>query len=342
MPTIKEIAELAGVSRGTVDRVLNHRGAVKSATAQKILQIADTLGYSPNLAGKSLAVKKKQLKFGYILFSSTQSNPFFVDVVQGIEDGISMLREFGALVELRYTTVDNPTHQVELIDELVAEGINGLVITPINHPDVQARLARLTANGIPVITTNTDIPNCGRIAYVGSNYHKSGETAAGLMNLICGQTAQVGIIMGSPMVLCHSERVNGFMQRAHRMYPGIQVVDTIINNDDDFESFIVTTKMLRQHPEITALYFAAAGVQGACRAVQEEGLAGKLKILCYDATSPVRQLMKDGVIVAAITQQPFTQGKKPLELLLDYVGLDKRPTKEYYYTKIEIKIRENI
>jgi LacI family transcriptional regulator len=342
MATIKEIAQLAGVSRGTVDRVLNHRGAVNPHTAKKVLQIADTLRYSPNITGKTLALTKKNLKFGYILFSSTESNPFFIDVVRGIEEGTAMLQEYGATVELRYTTVDNPAHQVELINELVDAGVNGLAITPINHPDVQTRLVQLSAQGFPIVTTNSDIPGCGRIAYVGSNYYKSGETAAGLMNLICSEHARVGIVIGSPMVLCHAERVNGFTRQVRHKYPGIQIVDTVINNDDDFESFIVTTKILREHPEITALYLAAAGVQGACRAVQEEGLAGKTKVLCFDATEQIRHLMKIGVIVASITQQPSTQGRKPLEILLDYVGLGKSPSKEYNYTNIEIKIRENI
>ena len=198
MPTIKEIARMAGVSRGTVDRVLNNRGAVKPETAKKVRDIANAVQYSPNLAGKTLAVKKKQLKFGFILFSSTASNPFFLDLVRGIEDRRAMLQEYGASVEIRYATIDNPAKQVQLIDELLEEGIDGLAIAPINHPVVAARLKALTQTGFPVVTTNSDIPDCGRIAYVGSNYYKSRETVAGLMHLVCGESANLGGIMVSP------------------------------------------------------------------------------------------------------------------------------------------------
>ena len=62
MATIKEIAELAGVSRGTVDRVLNNRGSVSAKTAEKILEIAKALDYKPNKAGLTLAAPKKRLK----------------------------------------------------------------------------------------------------------------------------------------------------------------------------------------------------------------------------------------------------------------------------------------
>ena len=67
MATIKEIAELAGVSRGTVDRVLNHRGFVNADTEKKVLEIAGLLNYQPNKAGMALAAQKKKYVIGLIL-----------------------------------------------------------------------------------------------------------------------------------------------------------------------------------------------------------------------------------------------------------------------------------
>ncbi len=69
MATIKEIAELAGVSRRTVDRVINHRGSVKPDTEEKIRKIIEELSYTPNAAGRSLAAHKKKLR---LLFCSTK------------------------------------------------------------------------------------------------------------------------------------------------------------------------------------------------------------------------------------------------------------------------------
>ena len=62
MATIKDIADLAGVSRGTVDRVLNNRGAVNSQTAEKIMEIVRALDYRPNKAGTALAAQKKKYR----------------------------------------------------------------------------------------------------------------------------------------------------------------------------------------------------------------------------------------------------------------------------------------
>jgi LacI family transcriptional regulator len=342
MPTINEIAQLSGVSRGTVDRVINNRGLVDPIKAKRILEIAKALNYTPNLAGKSLSVKKKQLKFGYVLFGNTSSNPFLIDVEDGIKSCASELSEYGVNVFIRFCDTEDPSSQVKCIDELMEIGINGLVITPIYHPMVIECIKKLTDSGLPVITVASDSPDCGRLAYVGSDYFKSGETAAGIMNLICAGSANVGVVTGSPMVLCHSERVAGFTARIEEEYTGIKIVATDVNHDDDIQSYAVTKCLLENNPDVDAIFLTAAGVVGACRAIKELGLEGKLKVVCYDVTIASRELIKSGAINASITQEPFEQGAKPLDLLFNLVGLGKKPEQEYYYTDLSIVIKENL
>ena len=80
--TIKEIAKLCGVSRGTVDRVLNKRGKVKLETQEMILRVIEEHGYTKNIAGRALTVKCMQPVIGVILCS--EGNPFFDDVIAGL------------------------------------------------------------------------------------------------------------------------------------------------------------------------------------------------------------------------------------------------------------------
>jgi len=342
MATMKKIAKLAGVSRGTVDRVINNRGSVKPETEKKVREIIKTLNYSPNVAGKNLAVRKKKLKFGFIVFDVLYEHSYFADVIAGIKSRATELSEFGVTVEIRESHVNDPTGQIERINELIDLGINGLVITPINHPMIADKIQELTSAGIPVVTSNSDLPNSGRIAYVGSHYYKNGETAAGLMNLVSAGTANIGIISGSPNVLCNSERIAGFSDCSQAHYPNLNIVEVKIDDDDDEESYTATYDMLTKHPEINALYLTAAGVRGVCKAVSELGLAGKLKIISYDATVPICEYVKDGIITATIAQQPHTQGSLPLDILLNYLSLGTPPENEFNYTEIEIKIRESL
>ena len=304
--------------------------------------MARALNYTPNIAGKTLAIKKKNLRFGFILFGSTSSNPFFLDVVKGIETRAAELDDYGISVDIRYAVLGEPSLQVTLIDDLIESGIDGLAITPINHPMVIERVKELTDTGFPVVTVNSDIPDCGRLAYVGGDYYKSGETAAGIMNMICNGNANIGIVMGSPLVLCHSERVAGFTRCISEVYTGLRIVGTEINNDDDIESFVVTKRLLETHPGINALFLVAAGVEGACRAVMVLGLEDKVKVVSYDTTVASRNLIKDGAIAIAITQEPFEQGAKPLDILLNYVGMGIKPEQEYNYTALRIVIKENL
>jgi len=304
--------------------------------------LARALNYTPNIAGKTLAIKKKNLRFGFILFGSTSSNPFFLDVVKGIETRAAELDDYGISVDIRYAVLGEPSLQVTLIDDLIESGIDGLAITPINHPMVIERVKELTDTGFPVVTVNSDIPDCGRLAYVGGDYYKSGETAAGIMNMICNGNANIGIVMGSPLVLCHSERVAGFTRCISEVYTGLRIVGTEINNDDDIESFVVTKRLLETHPGINALFLVAAGVEGACRAVMVLGLEDKVKVVSYDTTVASRNLIKDGAIAIAITQEPFEQGAKPLDILLNYVGMGIKPEQEYNYTALRIVIKENL
>ena len=99
MATIKEIAELAGVSRGTVDRVLNNRGSVHPATAALVKEIARRLDYKPNPAGIALAAQRRNLKLGVLLFDT--GNSFFDEVLKGVKEKQAELAGYNCSVLVR-------------------------------------------------------------------------------------------------------------------------------------------------------------------------------------------------------------------------------------------------
>ncbi|MDL2301445.1 LacI family DNA-binding transcriptional regulator [Lachnospiraceae bacterium OttesenSCG-928-D06] len=338
MTTIKEIAALAGVSRGTVDRVLNNRGNVNPETAKRIREIITVLDYKPNKAGLVLAAQKKHIKIGVIMFSL--DNPFFEDVLKGLKDKSQELEGYNCTVIVKHVKLD-VTEQLEAIAQLIAEGVSGIALTPCNDDRIRKQINSLHKKGIPVVTFNTDIEDCKRIAYVGSHYRKSGETAAGFMHLITHGKANIGIITGSSNILCHTERIAGFTNVLHQLSPDYHIVEIIENHDDEFESYEQTHKMLTRHPEINALFFAAAGVYGGCRGVTNLGLKN-IPILTFDKVPTTIELINQGLICATICQQPRLQGSKPLDILFDYLSTGVLPEKEYHYVAIDIRIRENI
>lgn len=222
MTTIKEIADLAGVSRGTVDRVLNNRGAVNPKTAEKIMKIAQAMNYRPNRVGLALATQKKKYKIGVILFS--EHNPFFDEVMAGVQSKTEELQDFGFTILTRRVEFDLHA-QLAAIDSLMEAGIHGLMLAPYNHPLIQQKIDELAGQQIPVVTVNTDIEGSRRIAYVGSDYFRGGCIAAGLFHLMTAGNIELGIITGSSNVLCHSERIRGLCHTLEASYPRIQITD---------------------------------------------------------------------------------------------------------------------
>lgn len=337
MATIKQIAELAGVSRGTVDRVLNNRGSVNANTAARVREIAEKLNYKPNKAGLMLAAQKKNLKIGVILFPD--SNPFFSEVLEGVNAKAKELSAYNFTVLIRQVPFDE-TEQFNTMEALLAEGVNGLVIAPFNSLYIAAEIDRLTEMNIPVITVNTDILS-RRIAYVGSNYRLSGQTAAGLVSLMTFGEIHIGIVTGSSHVLCHSDRIEGFTSTLSEKGERIHIVETIENHDDDNESYEKVKEMLASHPEINVLYFAAGGVSGGCRAAVESGRIDAMRIFTYDCVPSTKKLLDDGIITATICQQPYKQGYLPVELLSRYL-IEGISCEEFHYTDIDIRIKENL
>lgn len=339
MATIKEIAALAGVSRGTVDRVLNNRGCVSPATAQKINEIARALDYRPNKAGLVLAAQKKKLKLGVILFST--ENPFFADVLRGVDEKAQDLAGYSCTVLVRQIPIDADA-QLRAIDSLIADEVSGIALAPCNDDRIRVRINELYSAGIPVVTLNTDIENSKRIAYVGSHYVKSGATAAGLLKLMTHGDVHIGIVTGSSEILCHTQRIAGFTDALASCRERMHIVSVVETQDDEIESYEQTSRLLREHPEINALFFAAGGVYGGCRAISALGPDRKLCVVAFDKADTTEQFLREGILSAVICQQPRTQGKRPLDLLFSYLTSGELPEKEYHYTAVDIRILENI
>lgn len=338
MATIKEIAALAGVSRGTVDRVLNNRGSVNPDTAEKIRDIARALDYKPNIAGLVLAAQKKKLKLGVVLFSA--ENPFFIDVEEGVTEKAEELAGYNCAVVIRHITY-GVEQQLQAIQELLEEEVSGIALAPYNDERIRKCINTLYDRGIPVVTFNTDIENSRRIAYVGSHYAKSGETAAGLMHLMTHDKVRVGIVTGSPDILCHTERVAGFVNSLKRYKSDMEIVDVVENHDDEFESYEKTTRLLTEHPELNALF---------CRRRRQRRLPQSLRA-GPGRTGPGDRFRQGAHHQGAGEKRRYRRhhlpaaqgpGAKPLTLLFAYLTTGEMPEKEYNYVAVDIRIRENI
>jgi LacI family transcriptional regulator len=340
--TIKKIAEVANVSRGTVDRALNHRPGINPEVAQRILKIADELGYQPDPAAKALAARRYvPKKIGVLLCS--EGNPFFRKVIEGVDHALEELQHFGIeSIQVNIKGFDSQV-QIQKIDELVSQGINGLVLTPINSEDVAEKLRSLKQQGIQVVTINTDIAKVQRLAYVGCDYLASGQVAGELMGMMSnGMQEQIAIVIGSRQILAQDMRLQGIQDTLKSDFPNVSVKAVLENNDDDERSYELVKKLLEESPDITRLCFAAAGVAGGLRALKERKLERKIKVITYDLTDIVRENIEQGLVSATVCQEPFRQGYLGVEIMGKYLLYGQKPEKSVVHTHVFISTKYNL
>lgn len=340
--TSKKLAELAGVSRGTVDRALNNRGGVRPEVQKRILEIAAQYGYRPMRAGKAL-VTRETVTIGVLL--NSVGNFFFEDVIKGMEEARRDFSDFSVDIKMHQLKGFSLQEQLAALDEMQKENLSALILTPINHPDVAERINAFSAAGCPVVTINLDIDDCQRLAYVGCDYFRSGQTAAHLMGMILGVRTRALVVTGSLRVLGHNQRVYGFSRVLKSDFPNADIIDVVENNDDDDQSYQVVAQALSQFPQINAVYFAAGGVMGGIKAVLGSVGCGRTvlpTVITCDLNDTIADYIKRDIIAATICQQPYLQGYTSVKTILNHLLFQQDPPSDKIYTQNEIKIKYNI
>ena len=150
--TIQYIADAAGVSRGTVDRALNHRGRTNIEVEKRILQIACETGYEPKHRGK-----RKKLCIGIVTHLCNE--PFMVPVNKGILDAKAELEDKGMGVIIEENSSADIMAQLESLDRLEKRGIDALAIMPVDSEEVRSRLIHLTKESSIPISFSNDASN---------------------------------------------------------------------------------------------------------------------------------------------------------------------------------------
>lgn len=339
--TIKKIAQLAGVSTGTVDRALHDRGRVNPQVAQRIRQIAEELNYQPNAVAKSLSIRSRKLKIAVILHIET-SNAFFDDVIAGILRGKEEIRDFGIAVELYRCANFDPVAQLALIEKALEDGASAIAIVPIHDARVQQRLDALTAEGFPVVFLTNIIENANYLSFVGCDYRLAGKITAGLLNLLQPQGGRLLLFSPSFQMYGHTLRAQGLQTQLETEYPAIALQRTVELTGDDIRDYQITRAALEEFPETDLIVCPGASGSGNLQAMADLGYFGRAKIVCYDYSEKIDAMIRSGRIQASITQCPQEQGYLAVRTLFDYLSAGKMPAFPNNYVRMRILLKENL
>ncbi|NLB91561.1 MAG: substrate-binding domain-containing protein [Clostridiales bacterium] len=331
MITIKEIAKLAGTSRGTVDRVLHGRGNVNPKLEKRILQIAREHNYQSNPFAKALVRGGQKYRIGVAINSI--GNPFFDDVLAGIRETAEKYANYGIEVDIEEFKGYEEAQQLEALRALLDRAPDALAITPFDTPKIAQTLSTLAP--LPIITLNSDIYISEKLAFIGPDYVNSGNLSADMVHMLLPQGGTVCIVTGSFKMLGHNQRIKGFREVLSQR-KDIRIVAIEENNDDDDISYQVVSQMMASHqPDL--FYFCAAGTQGGVQAVLD--LEKSPHMIVVDDIAPMRRLLAEGCIKAIITQQPYRQGALMIETFFNYLIYGSRPEQVNNFMENQVKLR---
>ena len=347
MATIKEIAQAAGVSIGTVDRVIHNRGKVKEETLRKIQEVIRQLDYQPNQAAQSLALMKKKLKIGYLLPRASM-HPFFKDVAAAARQKARELEQYGvqvAMMEPDYTLIGQEAYWDELLRQ--AADMDGMVVVAFPFETARNFAMGLSERNIPVVFCNryyTDVPF---LAYVGCDYEKAGRMAAGLCALSAGENAKVVIYsekydaQGFETDPAQS-RYSGFCKELREHYPNITILDERYLTENAIDDYISAVDMLQKFPDVNAVYVMQSGNCNICEAIFKADPSGKIRVISHDLTEIQARMMRRGMITATICQQPEEQGARSLEILFRYLAYGEIPESKFIFMDQSVRIAQSL
>lgn len=341
MVTIKQIAKEAGVSRGTVDRVINHRFGVNSETEKKVKEVIQRLGYQPNVSGKMLAGQKKNIVFGFVVYDSPDTL-FHKEIYIAAKRKARELENLGVKTVFFKAKELTDEYLVSFFEKVEQASLDGLIISPLHLQTVTEFLDSISSKNIPTVFYNVDNSNYNKLCYVGCDYKKSGKVAAGLVALSINQKGKVAVATvldkNSPSSY---ERLVGFESEIARNFPEIEIInkkESLLFKNNDYQDVLA---FLEANPGVKAIYIVNPGDCGIYEKIF--GIYGSdIKIITNDLLTKQRKLMKSGVITATIDQQPDVQGELPLQILYDYLLLGKQVEREAYYTQLQIYIPQNL
>lgn len=339
---IKDIAKLANISPGTIDRVLHNRGEVKEETRDKIMKIIDELGYTPNLLAKSLALKKLY-RICVLIPSSDKVNPYWNKPLAGLTRALEEIKDFNTKVEIYNYEIDSEANFEQILSDIIASEPDGIIFTPhfveISHKKVEL----CNSKNIPVVFLDSNIESENALGYFGQNAYSSGYLAARLMSYGLNQNSTVLVLKLAknratfPHLMKREEGFLSFFSENPQF--GIKTHSVEIDLLIEGEPTITLSELLKNTKGLEGIFVTNSRVHKVARILKEQSLS-HLLLIGYDLVDESIHFLEDGIIDFLICQKPEDQGYRSVMALFNHILL-KKSIERVNYSPIDIIMKDN-
>lgn len=218
----------------------------------------------------------------------------------------------GAPAETEYA------RQIQIVDSMINRRVDGLAVAATERKILVATIDRAIKLGIPVTIFDSGIESENYLSFVATDNYEGGKLAGRSLAKLIGGKGKVGLILHAPGSASTMDRERGFQDVLKAEFPNIQIAAEQYGMADRAKARAAAENMLTAHPDLAGFFGSSEpSTTGASLAVRGRGLAGKVKVVAFDASDNLVADMRDGVIQAMIVQDPFKMGFEAVRTVVD-------------------------
>ncbi|MDE4085577.1 ribose ABC transporter substrate-binding protein RbsB [Planococcus maritimus] len=242
---------------------------------------------------------------------STLNNPFFVTLSEGAEAKASELGATLSVVDAQ----DDASKQASDVEDLIQQGVDMILINPVDSEAVASAVASANNADIPVITVDRSAESGEVVSHIASDNVAGGEMAAEHLLSLVGDGAKVAELEGVPGSSAARERGEGFNNIAA---DSLDVVAKQTANFNRAEGLSVMENILQANPDVTGVF--AHNDEMALGALEAIEASGKdVTVVGFDATDDAVAAVEEGRLAGTIAQKPEMIGEMALETAIQHL-----------------------
>jgi LacI family transcriptional regulator len=323
--TVKDISSKLNISLGTVSKALSGKEGVNPETRKLIIETANSMGYKVNKLAQSLS--RNPLLVGVLMPSAWPEHYGFLEI--GIKDCFSRLRDFNLYSLFTYVPSLFSRKEVEKIEAFIEQkDVNAMIVCPALDPSYKHLIENLNKRRIPTLLLGNEVPDAEYLACIRTDSLVAGSLAGEFLDLITPQGADAVVFIGNKDLVDHTERAEGFSRTF--INNGHKVKGVYETQDDPDLAHFLTGKVIREQPDLRAIYVATSNSVAVCRYIEEKELQNKMNVVATDISPDIRNYMEKGIIQGIIFQDQIRQGECAVRVMSDFLSDGIVPSKSIF------------
>lgn len=335
-PTIRSIARMCGVSRGTVDRVLNNRPYVKPAVKERVLRAIRETGYvHPRLPERASSA----VHIGFLI-PHWEDDYFRKQTERGIRRAQHTLRPSELSLTTDAMTSRSDDEYIHRLDHMLTCGVQGVILNAADNVLLRTMIDQLADRGLPVVTYNSDLPTSRRVCHVGQDLLKSGEIAAGLLARSLGHADHILAVTGNMEFLAHRVRIDGFFGHCGKLgisSDRLSLVECFERYDLTYDAVL---DALRGNSRLRGVYMGTESVPACMDAIKKAHLRHKIHVVANDLTPRAARYLKNDLLDFIIQQDFSSQAYEAIMIMYQLLAHDRAPKAPVRYVTTSIYTKE--